>query len=136
MGRSAGLFAGIWDMVLATLLLGAVVGAVLHQHQLEALVRRLLRRLRPPPELPTPLTIEGIARDARRLRAELRALGSGTPMARRVGLSRAYDDVLVDACRALGVPDTLSGLAPGIERESERLRVEHELEAVGLRLSA
>jgi len=136
MGRSAGLLTAIWGIALPTLLLGSVLGAVLYQHELEALARRLGGRLRPAPEVPTPLAIERIARDARRLRSELRTLGSGTPMARRVGLSRAYDDVLVDACHALGVPDTLSDLAPGIERESERLRIEHELEAVGLRLSA
>jgi hypothetical protein len=57
-------------------------------------------------------------------------------MARRLGLSGAYDDVLSDACRALGVPDTLSELPPGLERDSERLHVEQELEEVGLRLSA
>jgi hypothetical protein len=136
MGRSAGLLGGIWDIAVATLLLGAVVGVVLWQHELESLWRRVRRRLSPPPEPPTSLAIERIARDARRLRRELRTLGAGTPMARRVGISRAYDDVLVDACHALGVPDTLSELEPGIERESERLRVEQELEAVGLSLGA
>ena len=122
--------------MLATVLLGAVVGAVLYQHEIEALLGGLWRRLRKQDETPPVPPIERIAGDARRLRAELRTLGSGTPMARRVGISRAYDDVLVDACLALGVPDTLTGLAPGIERESERLRVEQELEAVGLRLGA
>jgi hypothetical protein len=136
MGQPDGLLGGIWGVVLATLMLGVVVGAVLYQRELVGLARRVAHRLRPPPEAPMPLTIEGIARDARRLRAELRTLGSGTPMSRRLGLYRAYDDVLVDACHALGVPDTLSDLAPGIERESERLHVENELEAAGLRLSA
>jgi hypothetical protein len=57
-------------------------------------------------------------------------------MARRVGISRAYDDLLSYACRALDVPDTLTGLPSGTERDTERLWVEHELEEAGLRLSA
>jgi hypothetical protein len=96
---------------------------------------RRLTRPRGAPE-PTGPPIERIARNARRLRGELATVPSGTPMARRRGLARAYDDVLVDACRALGVPDTLSGLAPGLQRDCERLRIEQELEDVGLRLSA
>jgi hypothetical protein len=51
-------------------------------------------------------------------------------------MSRAYDDLLADACNALGVPDTLTGLPPGIERDAERLHVEDELKAAGLRLRA
>lgn len=78
--------------------------------------------------------IERIARDAHRLRAELLATAPGTPMARRLGLRQAYDDLLADACRALGVPDTLSALPPGTDRDAERLLVEHRLEAAGLRL--
>jgi hypothetical protein len=122
-------------LVAATITLVAVVGGVLHRRRLHRLVRRLRHRharevapRRPPIEL--------IASDARRLRGELASVPSGTPMARRRGLTSAYDDVLVDACRALGVPDTLSGLAPGMQRDCERLRVEQELQDVGLRLSA
>jgi len=133
-GRSTDLLSGLWDVVVATTILGGVVGVVLHQHEIEGWVRRLWHRVSPPDEAPAVPPIEKIARDARRLRAELCTLGSGTPMARRIGISRAYDDVLADACRVLGVPDTLSGLTPGIDRESERLRVEQELEEVGLRL--
>ena len=70
------------------------------------------------------------------MRDEFWSPAPGLPMARRVALSRAYDDLLVDACHALDVPDSLSGLPPGTERDAERLRVEHELEEAGLRLSA
>jgi hypothetical protein len=45
---------------------------------------------------------------------------------------RAYDDLLLDACRALEVQTSLASLPEGIERESERLRVEYELERAGL----
>jgi hypothetical protein len=127
---------GIVRIALITLMLGVLVGGVLYQHEIAAWVRRLQRRLSPPPEPPAGPAIERIARDARRLRAEVLALAPGTPMARRIGVWRAYDDLLADACRALDVPDTLSTLPMGLERAAERLHVEHELDAAGLRLSA
>jgi hypothetical protein len=102
----------------------------------ERTVRRLLGWIAPAPEPPAGPPIERIARDVRRLRAELSAVEPGTPMTRRVALSGAYDDSLADACRALGVPDTMRGLRPGLEHDSERLHVEAELEQVGLRLMA
>lgn len=86
------------------------------------------------PLTPVGPPIERIASDARRLRGELRATAPGTPMARRLGLRKAYDDLLADACCALGVPDTLTVLPPGTDRDAERLLVEHRLEAAGLRL--
>jgi hypothetical protein len=127
---------GIVVVALVTLMLGVTVGGVLYQHETAALLRRLALRVSPPPEPPAGPPIERIARDVRRLRPELLAPTPGTPMARRIGICRAYDDLLADACRALDVPDTLSGLPLGTERDAERLRVEHELDAAGLRLSA
>jgi hypothetical protein len=127
---------GLVVLALVTLLLGVAVGGVLYQHEIAALRRRLTHRVSPPPELATGPPIERIARDVRRLRAELLATTPGTPMARRIGVTRAYDDVLADACRALAVPDSLTGLPSGIERDAERLRVEHQLRAAGLHLDA
>lgn len=135
-GLLAGPFGGLLVIALVTLGFGAVVGGALYHAEIERLVGRLRRRVAPAPDPPVGQPIERIATNARRLRAELATISIGTPMARRRGLSRAYDDVLVDACRALGVPDTLSGMAPGVERDSERLHVEHELEQVGFVLSA
>jgi len=112
-----------------------VLGGVLYQHEVAGVALRLFRRVSPVPEPPDGPPIERIASDVRRLRTELRSLSPGLPMARRIGISRAYDDLLVGACRALDVPDTLSGLPPGTERDAERLRVEWELEEAGLRLS-
>ena len=86
-------------------------------------------------EPPASLTIERFARQARRLRAELLATDAGTPMARRLSVVKAYDDLLAEACRALDVPDTLTGMPPGVERDAERLHLESELEAAGLHLS-
>ena len=60
----------------------------------------------------------------------------GTPNARRISVVNAYDDILAEACRALDVPDTLTSMPPGIERDAERLHVERVLSDAGLRLSA
>jgi hypothetical protein len=53
-------------------------------------------------------------------------------MARRRGTAAAYEDLLVQAAHALGVPDTLSDLREGTDREAERLRLEHVLREAGL----
>jgi hypothetical protein len=135
-GVSDGPLGGLLVIALVTLGFGAMVGAALYLPEIERALGRIGRRVAPAPDRPVGEPIEQIAHDARRLRAELATISIGTPMVRRRGLSRAYDDVLLDACRALGVPDTLSGLAPGVERDSERLHVEHALEQVGLVLSA
>jgi hypothetical protein len=121
-------------ITLGSLVRGVI--AVSGLRRLATLLRRLALRVRPPLERPAGPPIERIARDGRRLRAELLAIAPGTPMARRIGVSRAYDDLLAEACRTLEVPDTLSGLPPGIERDAERLHVEHRLDAAGLRLGA
>ena len=130
-----GVLGGLAVVALITACMCALVGAVLYQRQVAALARRIARRIAPPPELAAGRPIERIARDARRLQAELLALAPGTPMARRRGLAQAYDDLLGEACRALGVPDTLSAL-PMHRRDAERMRVEHELDRAGLRLGA
>jgi hypothetical protein len=134
-GPPDGPLGGLLVVAAITCTLVAVVGAVLYQREVGRVLARLRHR-RTVVALPARLPIERIARNAQRLRGELAAVPSGTPMARRRGLTSAYDDLLVDACHALGVPDTLSGLEPGMERDCERLRVEQELQDVGLRLSA
>ena len=139
MGRQGlidGPLGGVFMIALITMMLAAVVGGVLYQHEIAALYRRLARKVSPPPEPPAGPPIERIARDARRLRREVLTCSPGMPMARRIGVFRAYDDLLADACRALGVPDTLEGLPLGTERDAERLHVEHELDAAGLELCA
>ena len=135
-GGLGGTGAGLITVALATVMLGAAVGAVLYQREIVTLARRRLQRLSPAPSPRPGPPIERIASDVRRVRADLRAQTPGLPMARRIGMTRAYDDLLADACRALDVPDTLTGLPPGTERDAERLVVEHELEEAGLRLSA
>ena len=118
-----------------TLWFAVLVGGALYQREIGRIISRWGRRVVPVPEQPSGLPIERIARNARRLHGELATLPSGTPMARRLGLASAYDELLAEACRALQVPDTLSGMALGPDRELERLHVEQELEEVGLRLN-
>lgn len=92
------------------------------------------RRLRPPPPSPAGPAIEDVAGSLRRLRPQVLAPAPGTTMARRRGTTLAYDDLLAAAARALGVPDALSGMPEGTERDAERLRLEHLLRDAGLDL--
>jgi hypothetical protein len=135
-GPPDGSLGGLIAVLLLTLVAAATVGGVLYQHHFAVIFRRLADRVAPPPELPANPPIEQVARDARRVRAQLLALAPGTPMTKRRGLWQAYDDLLAVACRVLDVPDTLTGLDPGLDRDAERLHVEDELHSAGLRLSA
>lgn len=97
---------------------------------------RLGRRLHvvppaPPPRAANP-ALETVVADLRRLRHEVDSPAPGLAMAKRRGTRQAYDDRLLDACRALDVPNTLDGLVEGIDRDAERLRIESRLEQAGL----
>jgi hypothetical protein len=75
---------------------------------------------------------EQVTRDLRRLRADRVASGHrDEPL--HSAIDEAYDVRLSDACRALGIVEHLSDLS-GMDREIERLRVEGELIAAGVRL--
>lgn len=124
--------AGVVALVVCTLMLGVVLGSVLYQSEISRIVRRVRDRIRPRPPTPGGPAIEELARSLRRLRGEVRAPRPGTTMARRRGAAAAYDDLLVQAARALGVPDTLSSVPEGTDHEAERLRVEHALRQAGL----
>lgn len=95
---------------------------------------RLVHVLPPAAPIPFGMPIERIVSDLRRIRPQARTPFEGMPMARRRGIVAAYDDVLLDACRALGVPTQLHLISDDLERESERLRTEHELERAGVDL--
>ena len=107
----------------------AVVAVALYASELVRADRRLgvrLGLLAPEaPALPEP--VERVARDVQRIRADLGTLDPQTPVARRRGMIAAYDDALGDACRALGIPDTLAGVRDGMDREVARLEVEQQL---------
>jgi hypothetical protein len=127
-------------VLLLGLITGGVVGAVWCVFNGSLLkswavaLGRLVRLLPPAPPTPLGMPIERIASDLRRIRPQARAPIAGMPMARRRGIVAAYDDVLLDACRALGVATELDLIRDELERESERLRTEHELERAGVDL--
>ena len=56
------------------------------------------------------------------------------PMVQRRAILAAYDDVLMDACRALGVDTDLDAMNDDLDREGERLRTEVQLERAGIDL--
>ena len=134
MGQIDGPLAGLVVIALVTLICGATVGGVLYQAEIVHGLRRLVSKFSQPTLPPEGPPFERIGCDARRLRRELLALAPGIPIARRIGQQLAYDDVLVDACAALEVANTLTALPLGAERDAERLYVEHQLDAAGLRL--
>lgn len=77
--------------------------------------------------------LEEIAADLRCLRRE--RAGGIRPAVWHGSVLDAYDHRLRLACRALGVPEHLAELT-GVDRQIERVRVEAELDAAGLRLPA
>jgi hypothetical protein len=129
MGQIDGPLGGLVVIKLVTLIFGATVGGVLYQAEIVHVLNRLVSKVSPPTRPPAGPPIERIACDARRLRIQLLAIAPGIPIARRIGLQQAYDDVLVDACAALEVASTLTALPLGAERDAERLYVEHQLDA-------
>lgn len=98
------------------------------------LVRALARRLRrPSPVSPPPgPPIEQLAADLRRVHRLLTQMPPGASYARRRGAEQAYEDLLRQAARRLGVAERLSDAGDRMDRELERLRVEAALLDVGL----
>lgn len=126
--------AGVVWLVVCTLVLGAAVTAVLCQAEIGRAYRRARGRISPAEPAPGGPAIEDLARSLRRLRGQVLSPAPGTTMARRRGTTAAYEDLLVQAARALDVPDTLSDVREGTDREAERLRLEHLLREAGLAL--
>jgi hypothetical protein len=128
---------GVTEFALMTLGLVGFFWLLAHAVEGVTLGRSGARRqwFAPPPRpLPDGLPIERIAADIRRIRPQARHLEQGMPMARRIAIVAAYDEALLDACRALEVPTELDRITDRFERESERLRTEAELERAGVDL--
>jgi hypothetical protein len=128
---------GLVDLTLITIGLVVVLWAIAHAPEiLELGIRagQALRVLPAPPPAPEGMPIERIAADLRRIRPQARRQASGMPMVRRRAIVAAYDEALLDACRALDVPTELGRISDARERESERLRTEAELERAGVDL--
>ncbi|MDR7251791.1 hypothetical protein J2X46_000763 [Nocardioides sp. BE266] len=126
--------AGVVAVALCALMLGTVLTLCLCQAEIGRAWRRVRDRVAPPPQAPVGPAIEDVARALRRLRPQVLTPAPGEAMARRRGTAAAYDDLLGQAARALGVPDELSGLPEGTDRDAERLRLEHLLREAGLAL--
>lgn len=78
--------------------------------------------------------IERIASDLRRVRRALVTMPEGTNFVRRRATEQAYDALLAQAAQALRVEERLDAVPDGLGRELERIRVEDELTAAGLRI--
>jgi hypothetical protein len=123
------------------LLAGVTVATVLGPQRVGRLARflaagvlRRVERLRPVPPRPVGRPIELIASDVRRLSSSFRRVPPDASFARFEGRRRAYDDVLVEACRAVEVEHLLGVLPPSPELDRERQRVERVLQHIGLLL--
>ena len=126
---------GVLMLGLITLGVIAVVWCVYNGPRLGAwAIRagRLLRILPPPPPTPLGMPIERISADLRRIRVRTMTQAEGLPMVQRRAILAAYDDALLDACRALGVHTDLEAMNDDLDRESERLRTEVQLERSGI----
>jgi hypothetical protein len=128
---------GVVDLALITAGVVTVLWLLAHAAEIFELGIRGAERVglvKAPPPAPPGMPIERIAADLRRIRPQALTPETGTPMARRRAVVRAYDEALLDACRALDVPTELDRLTDALERESERLRTEHELGQAGVDL--
>ncbi|WP_158879603.1 hypothetical protein [Amycolatopsis anabasis] len=93
-------------------------------------VRTFVARRRAP--RPEGLPIERLAADLRRVHRALTEFAPGTPATRRYAARQAYDALLMQACREVGVRHRLDRVPEGVDREVERLRVEQGLRDAGL----
>jgi hypothetical protein len=126
---------GVLAIAIATAVGAVAFGAVFYSGEMIAVtvrVGRFLGILPPPAPTPVGMPLERIVRDLRRLHLEAQRHQPGMSMAKYRGAVAAYDDALLDACRALDLSTDLPTLPEGVERESERLRVEFELERAGI----
>ncbi|HEX4686421.1 MAG TPA: hypothetical protein VH228_06545 [Nocardioides sp.] len=129
---------GVLFLALITACLVLALWLLAHAAQIVELAVRgaqAVHLVKAPPPAPVGMPIERIAADLRRIRPQALMQATGTPMARRRGIIAAYDQALLEACRALEVPTELDRITDALERESERLRTEAELARAGVELT-
>ena len=95
---------------------------------------KALRKLRPAAPVPEHRPIERVAADLRRVRRAMACFEPGASAIKRFGARQAYDELLIQACSALGVDHRLGSMPEGMDRHLERLRVEERLRDLGLSL--
>jgi hypothetical protein len=115
--------------VAPTLLIWAVARGLPVLLGLPELLRRLCRRAAPP--CASGQSFESRVGDLHRLRREVRGR-EPTTRVRRVALLAAYDDVLHDLCRAVGVARPPLAEVPERERPFARLQTEAAIEEAGV----
>ncbi len=127
---------GLLEVVAISMVPVAIFWVCLHGFDIYARCVALGRRVH---LLPTPVAppagppLEKLAEDLRRLHPEARTPQPGVRMARHRGIVAAYDLTLVATARALEVHTTLHELpTTSIDREAERMRLEHALTRAGL----
>jgi hypothetical protein len=130
--------------VMMVMLVGMLSASVAGPQRLTRLRRRLVaavsrasdraKAAHPGPPRAVGRPIEEIARDAHRLGHRFRYVPEDASFARFEGRRRAYDQVLAEACSALGIDHLLGVVPPGVELDHERARVEIVLDRAGLRL--
>ena len=129
---------GVVDLGLITIGLAGALWMIANAAEVMAFgVRcgRALGLVKPEPPVPAGMPIERIAADLRRIRVQARRPVTGMPIARRRAIAAAYDDALLDACRALDVSDRAR---PDLGRRSSArasgCAPRHELERAGVDL--
>ena len=115
------LIAGRWD---------ASMAAWRERRALRRSHRQALKALREQQGMP----LEQVIADLRRLRAVV-GEDAGRSAAHQMGNRLAYDRLLSQACDMLEIHHDLAGDSAGMERDIERIRVEAELERVGVRVT-
>ena len=126
---------GLLEVVAISLIPVVVVWTLVHVHDIydwSVKAGRRVHLLRTPEAPPAGPPLEKLAADLRRLHPEARTPQPGVRMARHRGIVAAYDGTLVATARALDVRTTLHELPDGIDREAERMRLEHALTRAGL----
>jgi hypothetical protein len=115
------LLAGRWDESL---------GAWRERRAMGREHREAVRALRDQQGLP----LEQVIADLRRLRVVV-GEDAGRSAAHQMGNRLAYDRLLAQTCEMLEVHHDLAGECVSMDRDIERLRVEAELERVGVRVT-
>lgn len=126
---------GLLQIAAISLIPVAMVAAALRSGEVWRWCRRRYARHRAEEPASAPVPLERLAADLRRLHPQVHSPRRGTPMAKHRAAVMAYDERLSGAAEALGVGTTLTELRLwGVDREAERLRLEHLLTEAGLRL--
>jgi hypothetical protein len=100
------------------------------ERQMKRVHRRDVKALRRQQGLP----LEQVVADLRRLR-QVVGQDSHRSAAHQMGNRLAYDRLLAQACDMLEIHHDLAVESAGMERDIERIRVEAELERVGVRVT-